>query len=200
EETRVEGTIRAGTLSVRTHSDGGTRERTLAWPAGALLPEGLRLAGLAAGLAPGTHWRSIAFQPSSLDAVTIDNRVGTPAPVELPHGRRALVPITQTIEYRGASVRSQAWVDAVQTLHKLTMPMLGVELTLLACDRACANAPNQSSDVFANTLVSVPRALSAAQLDAARYVLRSRDDQALPDLPETDAQRPRRIGDTMQVD
>lgn len=200
EETRIDGTIRDGTIAVRTHAGAGMRERTLAWPEGALLPEGLRLGAIEAGLVPGTRWRSLAFQASTLDAITVDNVVGDTVSVELPHGNRRLATITQTLEYPGAAVRSQAWVDTEQTLYKLTMPMLGVELTLLACDRACANAPNQSSDVFENTLVSMPRALSAEELAGARYVLRSRDGRALPDLPQTGEQRVRRDGDGLHVE
>jgi hypothetical protein len=199
-ETRIEGTVRDGTIRVRTHNDGGVHEQTLAWPDGALLPEGQRLAALRAGLEPGARYRVLAFQPSSLDAITVENVVGHPAPVELPDGTRRLVPVNQTLEFPGAAMRSQAWVDAEQTMHKLTLPMLGVELTLVACDRECALAPNQSSDVFARTLVTPPQALGPAELGGARYLLRSRDAHALPDLPDTGEQQVRRTDHGVQLD
>jgi transglutaminase-like putative cysteine protease len=199
-ETRIEGTVRDGTIHVRTHNGGGMREQTLAWPDGALLPEGQRLAGLRAGLEPGTRYRVLAFQPSSLDAIPVENVVGPPTTVELPDGAPHLVPVSQVLQFPGAAMRSQAWVDAEQTLHKLTLPMLGVDLTLLACDRDCALAPNQSSDVFARTLVTPPRALGKAELDGARYLLRSRDARILPHLPATGEQRVRRTDHGMQLD
>jgi hypothetical protein len=199
-ETRIEGTVRDGTIRVRTHNGSGLHEKTLAWPDGALLPEGQRLAALRAGLETGTRYRVLAFQPSSLDAITVENVVGQPTTVELPNGARRLIPVSQTLEFPGAAMRSQAWVDAEQTLHKLTLPMLGVELTLLACDRDCALAPNQTSNVFARTLVSPPRALGKPELDGARYLLRSRDARALPDLPDTGEQRVRRTDHGLQLE
>ena len=58
--------------------------------------------------------------------------------VDLPAGRLRLSPVEQTIAFAGTPMKTRAWVDAEQTVHKLTMPVMGVELTLLACDRACA--------------------------------------------------------------
>src|SRR5690606_16198178 len=40
------------------------------------------------------------------------------------------------------------------------MPVLGLDLVMMACDRACALAPPQPADVLAATLVQSPRRLS----------------------------------------
>jgi hypothetical protein len=189
-ETTIEGTLRDGKVDVRTLTGGAPQQREIAWPAGALLPEGLRLAGLRAGLEPGTMYRSIAFQPSSLDASEIQTRIGRVETVDLPEGRKSLSTVEQKISFGGTPVTSRLWVDTEQNVHKLTMPVIGVELVLLACDRACATAPNQGTDIFDRTLMVSPRALTRAELSRGmRYVLAAKDHGAALNLPQTGEQQ-----------
>jgi hypothetical protein len=189
--TRIDGSVRDGWIDVTVQNGPGTPEhRRSAWPDGALLPEGLRLAGVRAGLEPGTHYRSLAFQPSSLDAVPVDTVVGSTGTVDLPNGPMQLTEIRQTLDFPGAPASSRAWVDADQTVHKLVMPMLGVNLTLLACGRACAQAANQDTDLFARMLVASPIRLSVTQRrHALRYELIASDDGPALDLPVTGEQQ-----------
>ncbi|MEO7432470.1 MAG: transglutaminase-like domain-containing protein [Dokdonella sp.] len=199
-ETVIDGTVHDGVIDVVTGSATDPRKRSMPWPKGALLPEGIRLAGLRAGLAAGTRAKALSFQPSSLDAAEVTSVIGAGESVDLPQGRRALTPIEQTIAFPGAQMKSRAWVDDEQTVYKLTMPMLGVDLTLLACDRACATAPNQGSDVFARTLMSSPRPLRTDELSGAmRYTLKALNDGAALNLPQTDEQRVAREGDAWIV-
>lgn len=198
--TTVEGTLRNGTIDLTTQSGGARHQRKMPWPSGALLPEGLRLAGLRAGLAPGSTYSALSFQPSSLDAATIDSVVQTREDVDLPGGRRTLTPVQQTIAFPGAPMQTRVWIDEEQTIYKLTMPIMGVDLTLLACDKACANAPNQSSDVFERTLVTSPRALQPVELEGTmRYTLAPRAGGAPLAFPRTDEQDVERRGDSMVV-
>ena len=200
-EATIEGTLRDRTLVVKTNTGGATQQREMPWPEGALLPEGLRLAGLREGLAPGTKYRALAFQPSSLDVAEIETRVGAPESVDLPAGKRSLTAIQQTLSLSGTPVESRLWVDAEQTVHKLTMPVIGVELVLLACDRTCATAPNQGTDIFDRTLMMSPRALSRAELDRGmRYVLAPSDGGASLKLPETGEQRVTSSGEQIVVE
>ena len=201
EDATVEGVVHDGSAQVTTRTGGAESVRNLAWPRGALLLEGTRLAGMRAGLAPGTRWTALTFQPSSLDAVEVTSVVQPAEDVDLPAGRMRLVPVDQTAALPGAPMKSRAWVDATQTVYKLTMPLFGVELTLLACDRACATAPNQGSDVFARTLVTAPRAITPEELQGSmRYVLAPRTPGARLDAPETGEQRVTRAGDTLVVE
>lgn len=199
-ESVVEGTLRGGTLELVTRNGGEAQRRSMPWPKGALLPEGLRLAGVRAGLAPGTRYQVLSFQPSSLDAAEMTSVVGAKEEVDLPGGRRHLNPVEQTMAFPGAPMKTRAWIDADQTVYKLTMPVMGVELTLLACDRACATAPNQGSDVFERTLVTSPSALTSTQLAGTmRYVLAPRQSGKPLTLPDTDEQSVEHRGDDLVV-
>jgi len=200
-ETTVEGTLRDGKIQVKTLTGGAPQLREIPWPTGALLPEGLRLAGLRAGLEPGTMYRNLAFQPSSLDATQIQTRIGPIESVDLPEGKKSLSTVEQKIAFGGTPVTSHLWVDAEQNVHKLTMPVIGVDLVLLACDRACATAPNQSADIFDRTLMASPRALTRAELARGmRYVLVARDGGAALQLPQTGEQQTKPEGNTLIVE
>lgn len=200
-ETTIDGTVRGDKASVKTTTGGATQSRVIDWPKGAMLPEGLRLAGLAKGLAPGTHYSALAFQPSSLDLAEIETRVGDKESVDLPSGAKMLTAVEQTMLLGGAPVKSRLWVDAEQTVHKLTMPVIGVDLVLLACDRACATAPNQGTDIFDRTMMVSPRALSRSELDRGmRYVLAPSDGGDPLRLPDTGEQRVVAEGGTLIVE
>jgi hypothetical protein len=200
-ETVIDGSVRGDTIQISTRGAGAdSAQRQMAWPKGALLPEGLRLAGIRAGLEAGTKYRALAFQPSSLDAAEVTSVVHAKEDVDLPGGRRGLTLVEQTIAYPGAPMKTRAWLDEDQTIYKLTMPVMGVELTLLACERACATAPNQDSDVFERTLMPSPRALAASELAGTmRYTLSPRERGLALNLPDTDEQRVVRKGDRIEV-
>lgn len=200
-ETTVEGRIADGKVAVTTSTGGARQQREIAWPAGALLPEGLRLVALRAGLEPGTRYRALAFQPSSLDASDVSALVRAPEPVDLPGGKKTLNPIEQTIAFGTTPVKSRQWVDAEQNVYKLTMPVIGVELVMLACDRACATAPNQGTDIFDRTLMASPRALTHDELSRGmRYVLEPKDGGAALSLPTTGEQRVAKSGKALTVE
>jgi transglutaminase-like putative cysteine protease len=200
-ENLVVGTVRDGrSIEVRRRVGGETQTRTLVWPAGALLAEGLRLAEARAGTAAGTRYTSLAFQPENLEAVAIDTVVGETARVDLPDGARVLTKIEQTIRLPDAPAHSTAWVDADQTVVKLIMPLLGYELTMLACSQKCAQAPNQSADILVHALMPAPRALSADERRRGLVLKLSASDHGEPlKFAQTDEQKVMPDGDGFEV-
>ena len=201
-ETRVVGVVDGLHVSVRTNNAGTWSERTIAWPQGALLPEGLRLAMLDVPLELGVRFSASSFQPGSSDAIEVTATVGARETVSLPGGRQRLTRIDQSFAFPGAALRSTAWVDDAREVRKLAMAVLGVEMIMVECDKACATAPNQSSDVFSRTLVHSPRALSRGELDGVvRYTFMPRDRGAALRLADTGEQRvsPHRKGIMVDV-
>ncbi len=189
-ESHLQGRIENGTATVTTNTAGVTQTKTLPWPKQALLPEAARLAGLRAGLAAGTHYRLQAFQPSSLEAVTVTTTVAGRESVDLPGGRRELTRVDQDLALPGTTLKSRSWVDAEQLVYKVTMPLMGVDLVMLACDRACATAPNQDSDVFDRSMLAAPQALAPEWLKRPmRYTLHQISDKTVSPLVRTDEQQ-----------
>lgn len=172
---RTHGELRPnGTLAIRTEVLGKSQESSVDWPAGALMPEGQRLAAERAGYAPGTRYLIKAFDPGSLTALRIRTRVRDLQDVEM-HGRtERLILMDQTLELGGVPTESQAWVTPdTHELRRLRLPAIGLPLEMLACDRACALAPVQPVDIFASTLVSSPEPLSLQRRQRPiRYRLR----------------------------
>jgi len=176
------GVIRAdGKLDVTTEVGGAKQARTLDWPQGALLAEGLRLAEEKHGLTPGTRYKALAFQVENLEAVEVDSRVGAREAIELPDGKRDLVRIEQSIELGGSPTKTSSWVEADFSVRKLLVPMMGYELTMLACSKSCATAPNLASDILVHTLLTSPRALTGDERGkGVRIVLGPTDTNGEP--------------------
>lgn len=187
----VRGQLRDdGQIDVTTEVGGAKQTRVLPWPKGALLAEGLRLSGMRNGLKPGTLFNDLAFQSASLDAVEVRSRVGDSESLDLPIGRRQLVRVEQDIKLPGTASHTQAWVDADQTVYKVIMPLLGFNLTMLACDKHCALAPNQSTDLLTQMLVQAPRALSKNELaHGIKITLQITDNGEPLTITQTDEQR-----------
>lgn len=200
-ETRIEGRVDGDRLKVSISNGGATERRELAWPEGALLAEGLRLASLRTPLTEGGEHRELSFQPSSLAAIDVATTIGARERIELPGGTKSLVRVEQVFDFAGAPVLNTAWIDEERDVYKLTMPAIGVELTLLACDKACANAPNQRSDVFERTLMPSPRALGNSELSTTlRYTISPRNHDAPMNIPDTSEQSVRRSGEDLIVE
>ncbi len=162
----VQGTRRSdGRFDVVSEVGGAKSTRVIDWPHGALLAEGQRLAELSAGLSPGTRFSQLAFQVDSLDAVAVDSTVGPRERLDLPDGGNAMLSrVDQIIHLPGASTRSQSWVDAEGDVRKTTFALMGFDLTMLACSRTCATAPNQGTDILVHALAQSPAPISRQEL------------------------------------
>lgn len=150
-----------GNFEVSTEVGGQTRTETMAWPGAAVLAEGQRLAMLAASRHPGSHYTLAIFDPGSRtvasaqvevlgdEPVTINGQVET-----LSHQREKL------FQARGDQT-FDLWLDAAGRARKGLIGLIGKRLEMVACDRACALAPNQRIDMFAAATVGAPRRLTA---------------------------------------
>ncbi len=200
-ETRIEGKVADGRMQLRIQNGDSTQERAAPWPTGALMAEGLRLASLRVPLESGRTHTEIAFQSASLDAIEVTSTIGPREMVSLPGGRKNLFRIDQVFAFAGIPVRNTAWVDAERDIHKLSMPAIGVDLTLIECDKACATAPNQDTNILDRTLMPAPRALGRAELTKGlRYTLSPRADGPPLHLPETSEQSVRGAGKDIVVE
>ena len=199
----VQGTRRSdGRFDVVSEVGGAKSTRIIDWPKGALLSEGLRLAELRAGLAAGTHFSELAFQLESLEAVQIDSSIGPPERVDLPDGTNAVLNrVDQTIHLPGTPTRSQSWVDTDGTVRKMTLPLMGYDLTMLACAKACANAPNQGADILVHSLAQAPIAISPRELrDGVILKIGARKDGGEPlQFAQTGEQRVRTTADGVEL-
>jgi hypothetical protein len=95
--SEVEAQIVGDNLKIKQTLGGASSEQTQPWPAGALLSEGLRRLEREKGLAPGTAYEALAFQPDTLSAVTVKTREVGAERVTVAGKPRDLHHLSQTI-------------------------------------------------------------------------------------------------------
>lgn len=164
--SRSEGRIVDGEVIAHSRQHGQPdSEHRYPWPAGALLAEGQRLATARHALTAGTRFVVDTFDPARQQRQPIEWQVGETAPVQVNGREETAVAVRQTLKSGdGDGMAFDAWLDPVdRAVRRLRVPALGLLLEMHACDRACALAPAQPTDVLAATLVQAPRALGARE-------------------------------------
>ncbi len=193
-EMRMDGRRQAdGRFAVQSGAAGQLRDSVLEWPEGALLAWGMERQMRAAGTAPGTRGTVVSFQSLMQTAVPVDYEIIGPAMLDMPQGQSELIEVRQTMNFPGSATESRAWMDADLVMQRMTMDIMGQTLELLACDRACAEAPNQPAEILLNALVTVPRKLQPAEL-AQPLAVELRSSSPLRDWPGIDGQRLQALG------
>ena len=152
----------SGLWQVETEQGGRRQRQRFEWPTGALLAEGQRLQEAAVARAPGPRYSIIAFDMTSLQSLRIDATVAQAETIALPDGTRQALRIEQALTVDDTGLSSTSWIDADGRLLRTRLPLLGLNMELEACDRACATAPNQSADILAMTSLPAPGALERA--------------------------------------
>jgi hypothetical protein len=194
--TDIEGTLRAdGKADVVLRSAGREEQRVIDWPASAILAEGADIASRRHGLAPGTRYRIMTFEPTELRGLEVEVIVNGPTEVSIDGKSQRLTELEQRASFGESSLSMRSWVDNDYTVRKFAMPILGLELEIIACSEACATAPNQAPDILERTVVKAPMPLDdAVRKQGLRYRVQVRGADASP-MPNTAEQRARRDGE-----
>lgn len=151
-------------FEVAIESPGSKRTQTLEIPAHALFFEGQRKA-LAAGYnQPKALVVMDAFVPSQLAVVPVETQFKTKRRVELMSGEAELMEIEQVVRYPDGPMAVTGYVDADFDAQRIRMPLLGMQIELLACNEECAKGPNQPLDFLGALIVPSPRALDSDEL------------------------------------
>lgn len=194
-DSTVEGTRQPdGDFSVTTTVAGAARQTLLAWPPGAVLSEGQRLALQNASGHTGQHYALSMFDPASLTVAQVDMQVLGPERVALPDGMVTLNHQRQVLNTLRGSQTMDLWLDDHGQARKGTLDMLGRQLDMLACSQACAMAPVQNLDMFRAAMVSSPRPVSPDMRGAfLRYRMHVPEGNPQPVIT-TDEQRVTSLG------
>ncbi len=199
-ESRIDGVIGDdGQVKITQNNGVSTSERTIAWPEGALLAEGARLAEIQHGLKPGTSYRITAFQPSNLIAIPVDVKVIGTESVSIEGQPEKLIKVSQIVDFAGSSIDTETWITPEHDVRRSLTPMIGISMEMVACSEACAKAPNQPADILDRIMIDAPESLAKANRgDGLRYTLRV-EGRDPPPLPQTGEQRVEEHGDTITV-
>jgi len=162
--TVTQGAIADGQCEYTVSSGvGNVQKRTMPWPPEALLPEGMRLLTRAKGLKQGAKYPARAFTPSLLSAPEQEIAVGPRENVDLLGRVVPLTRLTTTINTEVGKITVVSFVDAEGNELKGVMPVMGMKVETVACDRRYALSADNPPDFLAKFLLACPAPLTADQ-------------------------------------
>jgi hypothetical protein len=163
-ETR--GTIeKEQTIKLKINSMGMVEDKTMPWPAGAVMNEALRLLQLKKGLKDGTTFTAKVFSPSMLAAVDTQIRIGSKKNVDLLGRVVSLTEVTSTMMSPTGELlsASTSFVDDEAKQQKIIAPVAGINVEMLACGKDFALSPSDPVEFIEKTFVPSPVSLADAK-------------------------------------
>lgn len=192
---RVAGTISPqGEIHVTMASLGTEQNKTMPWPRGAVMSEGLRLLSAKKGLKEGTTYTVRMFNPTLLQAVDAKVRVGPKRNVDLLGRVVSLTEMVTTMTLPAAGeVVSTSYVDEDLREQKTTTPMAGMQIEMVACPKDFALGENDVLEVVKKLFIESPRPLNdIGSAESATYHI-SPTPGADPHIPSNDNQKVKRL-------
>jgi hypothetical protein len=190
--TKTTGTIdEHGTVKVTT----GQQQIEFDWTSGAVMSEGMRLLHLKHGLKEGTGYTAKLFDPSMMQAVDVEVRVGPKQNVDLLGRVVELTEVQSTVSSAlFGSLSSTEYYDKELRLQKSITPLMGMVVEQVACTREFALGENDVLEVVDKMFMTSPEPLDNA--DSARsitYHLSPENDTDSLIIPPNDNQEVQRL-------
>jgi hypothetical protein len=166
----VSGTIEPnGTMIVKK---GNSIERQK-WPEGALLAEGLLLLEREKGLKKGTSYKTTIFNPSSADVIDANIIVGDRQPVDLLGRIVSLTEVKTTMSMPAiGEMVSVSYVDDNFDTQKSIMPVMGMNIEMVACPKEFALSPPEVLDLIDKMIIPSPQPINnISNVESVTYYL-----------------------------
>ncbi|MCE5186405.1 MAG: transglutaminase-like domain-containing protein [Planctomycetaceae bacterium] len=187
-EQKTIGTISDGTIQITKEAAGQTQTQTAVWPQGALMSEGMRLLQVKRGLTPGDVYDVQMFRPDLLSAVRARVHVGEPVKIDLFGRVLDLKEVKVTTFIQGQQIEMTSYVDANYKAMKTLVPMMGMTMEMVACDKNFAMREDDIVDFLERLSISSPTQLvNAGGVSSITYELHSTADKPLS-VPNTTSQ------------
>lgn len=173
---KISGTVNGGKIQVSIEMMGSNQQKTIDWPAGALMYEGLRLYEVEKGLDAGTNYDVKVFVPMLLmtaqtsedTAVKAKISVGETANVDLFGRVVSLAEVKTSMEMPGGRVDSTGYVDSDFRALKTVVPTMGMNLELIACTKEFALSKNDVVDFISKLVIKSP--VSIEKIDSVKSI------------------------------
>jgi hypothetical protein len=189
--SKVSGKITSdGKLKLKTEQMGSVTGRTIDYPEGALLSEGMRLLEIEKGLKPGTTYETTIFLASLMTTARQKVVVGKKQQIDL-FGRVVnATAVEVTISTPLGAIVSTSYVDDNHQGLKTVMSAVGINLEIVACDKQFALSENSVVDFLDKLLLESPVKIDKEKSrKSAMYTL----------LPDKDAKLSIASGDSQTV-
>jgi hypothetical protein len=193
--TRAQGTVASdGTVEVTVTAMNQQSKQTFKWPAGAVMNEGLRLLTRKNGLKEGTSYTASVFVPSMLQALQSKMTVGPSRKVDLLGRVVRLTEMTTNMQSPAGTIVATEYVDKDFEVQKVIMPVMGMSLEMVACDKSFALSDNELVDFLDKLLLQSPAPLGDLKAaKSATYILEPVGKKTVEGVPATDNQTVRNI-------
>ena len=163
----------SGKVKAVIEAMGSRQKQSLDYPAGALMLEGLDLLIKKKGLAEGTSYEVDVFSPTMLSAMKAKVRVGPLVEVDLLGRVVSLTEVKATLETPMGSLEGVDYYDEEFNSLKSVVPVAGMEIELVACDKSFALSENEVVDFLEKLILESPVALKdiGSKKSATYYLL-----------------------------
>jgi len=154
-----------GKVEITSEQMGTIQKKTIDYPKGALMVEGLRLLQIEKGLAEGTSYTAKLFVPQFQSAVDAEVSVGSMAQTDLFGRVVSLAEIKVTMQMPAGpgmaptKMSTTSYVDKEFRAQKTVVPAMGMNLVMIACEKEFAMSPDDQVDFLDKLLLDSPRKL-----------------------------------------
>ncbi len=173
----------------------GQQEVEFDWPDGAVMSEGMRLLHLEHGLKEGTTYNVKAFDPSMMQVVDVEVKVGSKQNVDLLGRVVSLIEVKSTISLPqiGPMVSTEYYDDEL-SLQKSVMPVMGMTIEQVACSKEFALGEIDVLEVVDKMFMKSPEPLgNVGSVRSITYHLSPIQEAADLKIPSGDNQRVERL-------
>ena len=184
-----------GKADITVTSMGAEEKSTIEWPKGAVMAEGLRLLQIKRGLKQGQTYTAKIFSAAIMQAVDIKTTIAGKKNIDLLGRVLALTEVHTTMKLPDAGeIVSTGYVDDNFQLQKNIIPVMGMKVEMVACEKAFALGQNDILDVVDKMFLASPVPLNNVRsAKSITYYLRpTSGTDALP-IPSGDNQKVRQL-------
>ncbi len=171
-------------------SMGREQKKTVGWPSGAVMAEGLRLLQLEKGFEEGLEYSAKRFNPGNLGAMEIKMRIGPKRNVDLLGRVVALTEVKTTFKTpEGGEISSTSYVDEDLRVQKSVAPMMGTQVEMIACAKEFALGENDVLELVDKMFLASPEPLNNIEsAKSATYHLKPSGQSTKLMIPSSDNQ------------
>jgi hypothetical protein len=188
-EQKTYGTIQDGKIQVTKEAAGQKQTLTANWPEGALLSEGVRLEQMKRGLKAGNVYEVQMFRPDLLMAVSARAEIGQAAKIDLFGRVLDLTEVKMVTSIQGQEIVMTSFVDEQYKAMKTLVPMMGMTMEMVACDKNFAMREDDVIDFLERLSIASPTQLvNLNAVSSITYELSPITDKPLV-IPTTSSQK-----------
>jgi hypothetical protein len=187
-EQKTNGTVKNGKAKISRQIMGQAQELTVDWPKNALLSEGLRQLQESQGLTAGNSFKAVLFRPDLMTGVEASVQVEDKASVDLLGRTVELTKVKTVMSVQGQPIETVSYVDDQYKAMKTVVPMMGMTLEMVACDKSFAMRDDDIVDFLEKLSVESPvKLMNLHTIDSASYTLKPTCDKEFQ-LPASSSQ------------